>query len=469
MNFDARLALFVSLSFFIPAFSAAAEPSVQMKVSPDAQNRVVKVVMEVEGTVRVNPDGTKIREFPMALTGTLQYDERILGTDSPIAAIRKYDEAWADMKLNGQDERTTLPASKTLVAAELDGGRQNLFLTEGHFNRAECDLINVQCSSLLAGHFLPKEKVKVGDQWTFDNDRLAELFLLDAVSQNDIQAKLIQITKTQAKMDISGAIAGAAGGVATDLSIKAKVNFNLENNTVEWVAAAIDENRAIAHNAPGFKVKAVIRMLSQPVKETVDSLSDAKLAKLDLTPNAGKMLLDYEAKEAGFGLLLERDWTMMSETAKQSVFRLVKQGDLIAQCNVTRISDLKPGEQMTLEAFQQEVQKSLGKNFAQFADASEGLSSNGLRRLRVTANGVAESMPIEWIYYLFSDDSGRRYSIVFTLETTLAEKFAEADRNFASGFEMLSLPEPKATATTDASEEPTVRAATAPETSILKK
>ncbi|TWT33128.1 hypothetical protein [Blastopirellula retiformator] len=470
MNFDARAALFVSLSFFAPGISVAAEQSVELKVGPAAQNRVCKVVMEVEGTVRVNPDGTKLREFPMALTGTLQYDERLLGSDSPLAAVRKYDEAWADMKLNGQDERTTLPASKTLVAAELEGGRQELYLPEGHFTRGELDLINVQCSSLLTGIFLPKGKVKVGESWTFENDRLAELFLLDAVSQNDMKAKLVQITETQAKMELTGTIAGAIGGVATDLSVKAKINFNLQSQTIEWVAAAIDENRAIAHNAPGFKVKAVIRMLSQPVETPVSALSDAQLAKVDLTPNEGKLLLDYESKEAGFGLLLERDWTMMSETAKQSVFRLVKQGDLIAQCNVTRISNLKPGEQMTLEAFQQEVQKSLGKNFGEFADASEKVTSHGLRQLRVTANGVAEGMPIEWIYYLFSDDSGRRYSIVFTLETKLAEKFAEGDRNFAAGFDMLALPEPKTTAASEDSQDAaTVRSAKSPETSVLKK
>lgn len=469
MNFDARLALFVSLSFFVPAISAAAEKSVLMKAGPDAQNRVVKVVMDVEGTVRVNPDGKKLREFPMALTGTLQYDERILGTDAPVAAIRKYDEAWADMKLNGQDERKTLPASKTLVAAELAGGRQNLFLPEGHFTRSEVDLVNVQCSSLLSDYFLPKTEVEVGDEWTFENDRLAELFLLDAVSQNDLKGKLIQITDEQAKMEVTGTIAGAIGGVATDLTIKAKVNFNLKRKLVEWVAVAIDENRAIAHNAPGFKVKAVIRMLAQPVDAPVSALSDAKLAQLDLTPNADKTLLEYEAEEAGFRLLLERDWTMMSESGKQSVFRLVKQGDLIAQCNVTRISELKPGEQMTLEAFQQEVQKSLGKNFGEFADASENVTSNGLRQLRVTAHGVAESMPIEWIYYLLSDDSGRRYSIVFTLETTLAEKFAEGDRNFAAGFELLALPEPKATATSEQAAEPAIRAAKSPESSVLKK
>ncbi|PQO35513.1 hypothetical protein [Blastopirellula marina] len=469
MNFDARLALFVSLSFFVPAISSAAEKSVLMKVGPDAQNRVVKVVMDVEGTVRVNPDGKKLREFPMALTGTLQYDERILGTDAPVAAIRKYEEAWADMKLNGQDERRTLPASKTLVAAELAGGRQNLFLPEGHFNRSEVDLINVQCSSLLADYFLPAKEVKVGEEWTFENDRLAELFLLDAVSQNDLKAKLVEITDQQAKMEVTGSVAGAIGGVATDLNVKAKVNFNLEHKLIEWVAVAINEDRAIAHNAPGFKVKAVIRMLAQPLEAPITALTDAKLAEVDLTPNAGKSLLEYEAPEAGFRLLLERDWTMMSESGKQSVFRLVKQGDLIAQCNVTRISELKEGEQMTLEAFQQEVQKSLGKNFGQFADASQNVTSNGLRQLRVTAQGVAEGMPIEWIYYLLSDDSGRRYSIVFTLETSLTDKFAEGDRNFAAGFEMLALPEPKATAGSQSGDAPAIRAAKSPETSVLKK
>jgi hypothetical protein len=149
----------------------------------------------------------------------------------------------------------------------------------------------------------------------------------------------------------------------------------------------------------------------------------------------------------------EPSWHVLSETEKTTVFRMVKRGELVSQCNITRLSNLNAGEHMTIEAFQQEVQRALGDNFVQFMDAAQRVSPQKLRELRITATGASNQLPITWVYYLLSNDLGHRYSVVFTLESGLTDKFAEADRSLISSFELLARPEPTAAPTATKTDE----------------
>ncbi len=97
---------------------------------------------------------------------------------------------------------------------------------------------------------------------------------------------------------------------------------------------------------------------------------------------------------------------------------------------------------MTAEAFQQEVKKALGDNLGQIADISQKATPQNLRELRLTATGSSNDLPITWVYYLYSNDLGQRYSIVFTFESNLTEKFAEADRTLTASFDLLKTAKP---------------------------
>lgn len=214
------------------------------------------------------------------------------------------------------------------------------------------------------------------------------------------------------------------------------MNVDTKQKMITWFAASIEEERAIGHAVPGFTVTAVVRTQIQPT-QPIEQLSDANLAKLDLESGDGMKMLSFTGKEAGFRVLHGRQWFALAETAKQTVFRMVSDGELLAQANVNRLTNLKPGEQTTLEGFEAEVKKALGERLGQVIDAAQSINSQGLRELRVSAVGTADGMPITWIYYLVSDDQGHRYSTVFTFETKLAEKFGQADRSFMSGFDLI--------------------------------
>src|SRR5688500_12301866 len=106
-----------------------------------------------------------------------------------------------------------------------------------------------------------------------------------------------------------------------------------------------------------------------------------------------------------------------------AALRRVEAHDLLAQCSTSVPPPLPTGEQLTLEGFQEDVKKSLDKSLTELVEAAQNLNENGLAVLRVTAVGKVQDVDVEWIYYHLTDNEGRRASLVFTLETSLVERF----------------------------------------------
>jgi len=51
-------------------------------------------------------------------------------------------------------------------------------------------------------------------------------------------------------------------------------------------------------------------------------------------------------------------------------------------------------------------------------------------------------LPIQWTYYQLSDDHAHRASLVFTIESSLLDRFPTIDREMISNFRFLSDKEP---------------------------
>ena len=113
----------------------------------------------------------------------------------------------------------------------------------------------------------------------------------------------------------------------------------------------------------------------------------------------------------------------MLERSDLTVLRLVDRGDLIAQCNITPRAPLGKDQQLSMDEFQNDVKRVLGKNFEEIVEATEEQGDNELRLLRVVVAGKVGDLSIQWTYYHLSDDAGPRASLVFTIESSLLERF----------------------------------------------
>lgn len=451
MFFDACTAIFVTENHGKPLFGSAivscvalvllcgsspcsAADTWKLEENLQGKTRQISSDLKVQGTMRINPDGRKVRHFPMALTGQYVAVERNL---SPTTAIRYYKKAETESTANEKPLKDSLPTVKRLISVQTDTSGSILSSPEYTLSREELELINVPGNPGVLGKLLPKEAIGTNKTWSPDSHALAQCLGIDAVNSHEITGILTEVDSAGvAKITFSGKASGAIQGVATEIGLKARMNVDTKQKMITWFAASIEEERAIGHAVPGFTVTAVVRTQIQPT-QPIEQLSDANLAKLDLESGDGMKMLSFTGKEAGFRVLHGRQWFALAETAKQTVFRMVSDGELLAQANVNRLTNLKPGEQTTLEGFEAEVKKALGERLGQVIDAAQSINSQGLRELRVSAVGTADGMPITWIYYLVSDDQGHRYSTVFTFETKLAEKFGQADRSFMSGFDLI--------------------------------
>jgi len=352
--------------------------------------------------------------------------------------------------LHESDLTTELRPQRRLIAVQSSVKEAIRFSPSGPITREELDLIEVPASGLALEALLPSGAMKIGGQWPLTDPIVARLLGLEAVSQQDVSCTLDSVKENVAIVSFTGKVAGAVGGVSSDIELKGKLNFDLSQRAVTWLTLAAKENRAIGHAQPGFDVLTKFRMVSAPTKP-IDELSEKVLASLDLQPQAARSLIELNSDTGGFQLLHDRRWSVMLERGDLTVLRLVDRGDLIAQCNITPLAPLAKDQQLSMEGFQQDVKRVLGKNFEEMIEATEEVGENGLRLLRVLVAGTVGELPIQWTYYHLSDDANRRATLVFTLESSLVSRFAHIDRELVANFRFIDGKQP-----TTAASDPTM-------------
>ena len=69
--------------------------------------------------------------------------------------------------------------------------------------------------------------------------------------------------------------------------------------------------------------------------------------------------------------------------------------------------------------------------------AKQETSHSGYRVFRVVVDGNASEVPIQWIYYLLADQTGRQLAMVFVVESELLERLAGADEQLAASIEFV--------------------------------
>lgn len=406
--------------------------------------RQAKAIVEVEGKLRLNADGQEVKHLPIKVQGELHYTERVLAQTkqwADVRLIRSYHAAQAKLRLHESDLSNELRTERRLIAIESNSKSAVLFSPTGPLTREELDLIEAPASGLALEGLLPVSPAKIGGQWPLSDTIVARLLGLEAVNQQDVTCTLDSVKDSIAIVSLSGKIAGAVGGVTSDIDLKGKLNFDTKLRAITWLTLAYKENRAIGHAQPGFEVVTKLRMVSTPTQPLAE-LSDKVLAGLSLQSDAAPTLIELNADAAGFQLSHDRRWSVMLDRADLTVLRFVDRGDLITQCNITRLPPLAKDQQLSMDSFQTDVKRVLGKNFEEIVEATEEQDGNGLRGLRVVVAGKVGELSIQWTYYHLSDDLGHRVSLVFTIESNLLDRFSSIDRELVANFRFIEGKQP---------------------------
>lgn len=395
----------------------------------------VEVQLDVTGELKLNADGKQVQRVPMAVAGRLLYDETLRAGQGTLRAVRYYRAAEATIRVGDQKTMPRLSGDRRLVVVHEPAGQKPVLLSpQRHLTREDLDLIDVPGNTALLESLLPDEAQQVGDQWEHERRAAEVLFGLEAVSSAKLHSKLVDVASNEAIVELTGTIHGAVGGVAADLDVRGEYRFDLRRKLITRAALSIKEDRSVGHAAPGFEVQARLRLTRKPQPRS-EYLNDGIVAAVPPEIPAGQELLDFVSRAGSFRLLHDRRWQVMVDQTKVTILRFIDRGDLIAQCNISQLTDLPAGQHLQLEQFESDIQKSLGEQFGQFVESSQSENELGYRVLRVVVVGVVSKLPIQWTYYHISNDEGRRVSYVVTMEGKYVERFAVADLALASSLE----------------------------------
>jgi hypothetical protein len=423
--------------------------------SGQSQFQRAKVSLQVEGKLKLLGTDNKERQIPLTVSANFVYDEKIEAASS-LWAARYYQTADAEIRVDKASHQPRLSVVRRNVGVKVVGAKAVFWSPGGPLSRDEAELLDLHANSVILAGLLPEGEVKIGDSWKPNEDTLAAFLTLDAVNSSDVTCKLADVEDGRAVVEMEGAVSGAAEGVATEIELSAKYGYHLAEQRFTSLVLAFNEKRSIGKAEPGFEVSAKLTLVLSPLSSsehlTVSTVETVRQGLAIAPP------LAYESSTQGFRILLDPRWRVMIDRNEVTVLRLVKDGEAIAQCNISSLPPLEEGKLFQLEEFQADIQKSLAENFHQMIEASQFESDHGLRVLRVVAAGEASELPIHWIYYHVSSDAGRRLTYVFTLEADTTDEFAAADVPFTSGLELFDpTPAPQ-------SENGVVREARAPET-----
>ncbi|NUQ64657.1 MAG: hypothetical protein HUU20_19520 [Pirellulales bacterium] len=420
------------------ADSRAPTYSLHTRLAPGTVDRV-QTKVEVGGDLTVVED-SKVKRLKMSVVANLGYHERFLlasaGADGPLRSIRHYDQASAAIKIEDGGFQPVLSENRRLIGAQVDGAEAGLFSPRGPLTREELDLIDVQGSSLMLGRLLPDGPVAVGATWKHSEAVLAALLRLDEVGKADVQSTLASVKDGAALIEMSGKAEGAVNGVSTEIELKAKYQFHLKAGRITWLGLLIKENRSIGHVGTGLDVVARLQTTITPGAEA-EQLSDTAIAGLPISPTPELMQLVHRSPDGKWEFAYDRRWFITAESADGLALRMVDRGELVAQCNVAAVGKAEPGKLVSLESFQKDIQRALGKNFGQFVKAAQRSNEAGYRVFRVEAQGEVEQLPILWIYHLVGHVDGRRVSFAFTMEGELFDRFALSDDEMVGALRFL--------------------------------
>jgi hypothetical protein len=414
-----------------PAFADDAKPTYTLlsRRQPGQTDRVA-VLIEVGGELK---ERGKDQRTPMSGVDNLVYHETTVKADPDrLRSVRYYEKAQSNVKFRERAHAPSLAEQRRLVGVSIDPPDVNLFALRAPLTRDELDLvIDVLGNSLLLDRLLPEGAVAVGQSWKPAEKTAAALLRLDGTTRCELQCTLKEVTDTVARVDLSGSIAGPVNDTTAKIELKGKYRFDLRTGRIDWLALVTKEERGISQVAAGFNVTVRFQMTITP-EETPPQLAREKLAELGVEPTPELSQLRYESPQDRWQITYDRRWYLNSDDREHAMLRLIRQGTLTGQCNISSLQQRERDQLVSLEDYQDDVRSALGKDFGELVEAKQWGDSAGRRVLRVVANGTAHGksteVPIQWIYYHVADQDGRQVALTFTVEQEHLERFAEADR-----------------------------------------
>jgi hypothetical protein len=200
------------------------------------------------------------------------------------------------------------------------------------------------------------------------------------------------------------------------------------------------EARTVGPVSPGMKVSAKT-VVERSRSTNSESLTQEAVTAVPLDPPPALTRLRFRAPW-GIELVHDRDWHVFQQNPQIAVLRLIEQGSLIAQCNLTPVRPAAAGEHVSTQQFESDIRASLGERFKSIEKTEQIPAEDGRFLYRVVAVGEANKNPITWIYYLCAASDGSQTSSVFAVDAALRSRLGGRDLEMMKSLRFLDAPAP---------------------------
>lgn len=425
------LALFLAMLVLLFPALTHAESDAAVKQGQQVQ---AIVRLTANGELILGADERKTVKVPMKVHGRLRYDERYLqrldGKDAPCSA-RFYHQAQADITVDGESSQISLGPSRRIVA--VGGSDFALFSPQGPISRGDLELISVQANTAVVHQILPAGQLQRGQKWSPADSLIGILLGLDTITLNQVQCELTSTTDDEGIFQIQGKVEGTANGANSTIDVDGRCRFERRRRLITALDWKLAEQRAVGPAGPGFQLQARLQFKIAPIEPSL-RLSDAQLQRLNLQAGGANTRLQFASRAGGYTLLHDRRWHVIDHQQDLAVLRLVDKGQLLGQCNISHLPPAVGDRADDLTKFRRVVEKALANHAGRIDEAAHAKSDLGHDILRIQASGSVRDVPIHWIYYFLTSESGQRVAIVFTVQDQHLARFGRIDHDLIANF-----------------------------------
>lgn len=427
-----RIGLFSVAGFVISSVVAPSmvQAGVELR-SPADTTRVhaVHVDVSVVGKVQTPIEKKKFKTLDLNLKAVFEYSERHLAGLGPKAqglrSIRMISEAGAVIEIGNESSSLRLRDGRRLLIAQGQKQGMTYYSPDGPMTFNELELLTHPGDSLAIWGLLPEKTVEIGDTWDCENWVAQVLADVNAVFKNELACKLESVDDGIAKISFGGAVAGASDGAGVEVNVSGTFEFDVAQQLIRELSLKQIEKRDPGTVSSGIDVVATV-VVKQELKPSTTELGNAAIAKKVANSGANDMLLQFRSPwQVGF--LYDRDWHIFQQTSQFAVMRLLDEGLLVAQCNLTKLPKAAAGTHTDPQKFEADVQEALGEQLERIVESGELKTDNGDYHYRVVAQGKVGELPMLWIYYLCAAPDGQQTALVFVLEPKNQEKLNGRD------------------------------------------
>ena len=344
-----------------------------------------------------------------------------------VRAIRRFTNAETVTTVAG-DHRTSvaLPSASRLI--QVFGSESGLIQLspEYRLTRPQLDVLQIPCDPLIASALLPSRRIgSITEKWNADVWVVPLLVGIDAAVSQSAECQLKSIDETTAVVVFACKAQGAVTGSSTDIEVTGELTFDRRTSLISRLMATLREKREPGPISPGLDATATMEW-TQTLSEGQTSLAPSMPDKI---PDEHRLLLTLVTPWRSL-LLHTRDWHIFHETGEMVMLRMVHDGALVAQCNLSAAPQVAAGKSTEEEAYLAEVEQSLAGRGGRVVSSRVTSDSNGWRIHRVSASGTAATgttneQTLLWDYCLCSAPTGEQLSVVFS--------HAKADSNVFDG------------------------------------